>query len=83
MSSRRLEALTRQRAVIDVQTFEIYFLGPGDYTLEESMPAGTVKVQCEKSRSGHMILPCDAFSDAPAAGVRQQQRDFPVLPAYQ
>ena len=45
------------------------------------MPAGTVKVQCEKSR--YMILPCDAYSAPSAAGVRQQQRDFPVLPSYQ
>ena len=32
----------------------MYFLGPGDYKLEDCLPPGTKCVQCEHAPSGHL-----------------------------
>lgn len=53
-----LTALRKNRAVLDFNTLELYFLGPGDYTLENATPPGTDKFQCELAPSGHLVLPC-------------------------
>ena len=53
-----LNALKRNRAVLDVNTNKLYFLGPGDYDLDKAMPPGTDIIQCESAPSGHIILPC-------------------------
>ena len=47
-----------KRAVMDMNTLRIHFLGPGDYELESALPPGTETFQCEQSPSGHMVLPC-------------------------
>ena len=61
-----LHALKRNRAVLDVNTNKLYFLGPGDYDLDKAVPPGTDIIQCEVSPSGHIILPCCEY-DAPDA----------------
>ena len=63
-----LNALKRNRAVLDINTNKLYFLGPGDYDLDKAMPPGTDVIQCETSPSGHIILPCCEY-DAPSSVV--------------
>ena len=57
-----LMSLTKKRAIIDCQKRQLHFVGPGDYDLETTLPAGTESFQCEISPSGHMVLPCSEFS---------------------
>ena len=59
-----LNALRKNRAVIDVVTNKLYFMGPGGYNLDQAMPPGTDIIQCETAPSGHIILPCCEY-DAP------------------
>ena len=50
-----LKALKQNRAVLDVNTNKLYFLGPGDYDLAKAMPPGTDCIQCEtRSRMNHI-----------------------------
>ena len=66
-----LNALKKNRAVLDVSTNRLYFLGPGDYDLEKAMPPGTDVIQCEEAPSGHIIMPCCEY-DAPTTAEPQQ-----------
>ena len=61
-----LNAFKKNRAVLDVNTSKLYFLGPGDYDLDKATPPGTDIIQCETAPSGHIILPCCEY-DAPTA----------------
>jgi hypothetical protein len=45
-----------------MHTLKIHFLGPGNYNLNPSLPAGTESYQCELSPSGHIVLPCSRYS---------------------
>ena len=56
-----LDALRRNRAVVDFSTLEVFFLGPGDHQLAKAMPPGTERFQAELAPSGHMVLPCCEF----------------------
>ena len=53
-----LNALKKNRAILDFNTNKLCFLGPGDYDLGQAMPAGTDAMKCVNSPSGHLILPC-------------------------
>ena len=53
-----LNALIKNRAVLDFRTQELYFLGPGDYDLSKAMPAGTDIFDLERAPSGHFVIPC-------------------------
>ena len=52
-----LAALTKNRAILDFNTMELHFCGPGDYDLGKALPPGTDTFQLEKAPSGHMVLP--------------------------
>ena len=58
-----LNALRKNRAVIDFSTMKMYFAGPGNCDLERAMPPGTSCFQCELAPSGHMVLPCCEYGD--------------------
>ena len=36
----------------------LYFAGPSDYDLSQSLPPGTDCYQCELAPSGHLVIPC-------------------------
>jgi len=80
-----LAALRNNRAILDFNSLKLYFLGPGDYNLENSTPPGTDIFQCELAPSGHLVLPCSEF-DAGAAGAETsltlttQVRPGPIIP---
>ena len=58
-----LQALKRNRTVMDLNTNKIYFLGPGDYDLLRAMPPGTDCYQATEAPSGHLVLPiCEYLS---------------------
>ena len=58
-----LQALRKNRAVMDLNTNKIYFLGPGDYDLLRAMPPGTDCYQAAEAPSGHLVLPiCEYVS---------------------
>ena len=57
-----LQALRKNRAVLDMSTFKVYFLGPGDYDLMQAMPPGTDCYQGEEAPSGHLVLPICEFN---------------------
>ena len=56
-----LSALTKNRGVLDFNTMELHFCGPGDYDLKKALPPGTDTFQLELAPSGHMVLPCCEF----------------------
>lgn len=62
-----LTALTKNRAIIDFQSLEMHFLGPGDYNLESMLPPGTDTYKLEVAPSGHLVLPCCEYSEASTA----------------
>ena len=53
-----LNALRKNRAVIDFDENMMYFLGPGEYDLSKALPPGTDCYQCELAPSGHLVVPC-------------------------
>ena len=53
-----LNALIKNRALLDFRTQELYFLGPGDYDLTKAVPAGTDVFDLERAPSGHLVIPC-------------------------
>jgi hypothetical protein len=57
-----LRAMQERRTILDMHTLKIHFLGPGNYNLNPSLPAGTESYQCELSPSGHIVLPCSRYS---------------------
>ena len=65
-----LKSLRDRRAILDMQTLQIHFAGPGDYDLSLTLPPGTESYQCELAPSGHMVLPCSEFAavDAEESG---------------
>jgi len=64
-----LTTLTNKRAVIDLTTNQLHFLGPGATNFV--FPEGTVSYQLKTSPSGHLMLPCtkyQAFDKQQASG---------------
>ena len=57
-----LAALRKNRAILDFQTLELYFCGPGEYEVPKAMPPGTDVFQLEIAPSGHLVLPCCNYS---------------------
>ena len=53
-----LNALRKNRAVLDFQTLTLHFCGPGDHDLGRGLPPGTDSFQLEIAPSGHLVLPC-------------------------
>ena len=56
-----LTALRKNRAILDLNTMQVYFCGFGDYDLMKELPPGTDSFQAEIAPSGHMVLPCCEF----------------------
>ena len=56
-----LTALRKNRAVLDFTTLKLYFCGPADYDVAESLPEGSDTFQLEIAPSGHIVLPCCEF----------------------
>jgi hypothetical protein len=57
-----LTALRKNRAILDLSTLKMYFVGPGDYDLLAALPPGTDCFQGEIAPSGHLVVPCCEFS---------------------
>ena len=57
-----LAALRKSRALLDLNTLKMHFMGPGDYELERHLPAGSQSFQCELAPSGHMVISCCEFT---------------------
>ena len=68
-----LETMSKNRAVLEMTDGQEYltYPGPGGYKIEWS--PGTRRYKLERAPSGHLILPCDAFSQLTvvAGGVRE------------
>ncbi len=68
-----LESMSKNRAVLEMTDGQEYltYPGPGGYKIEWSR--GTRRYKLERAPSGHLILPCDAFSQLTvlAGGVRE------------
>ena len=68
-----LESMSKNRAVLEMTDGQEYltYPGPGGYKIEWS--PGTRRYKLERAPSGHLILPCDAFSQLTvvAGGVRE------------
>ena len=56
-----LTALRKNRAILDLNTLKLHFLGPGDYDLASALPPGTDTFQGEIAPSGHLVIPCAEF----------------------
>ena len=59
-----LTALRKNRAVLDFTTLKLYFCGPADYDVANSLPEGTDIFQLELAPSGHIVLPCCEYEPA-------------------
>ena len=57
-----LQSLRNARSIIDTETNKLYMVGPGNYDLSKAMPPGTSVVQLVESPSGHLMMPCDKYS---------------------
>ena len=82
-----LSALRNNRAVLDFQTLELHFCGPGDYDLAKGMPAGTDTFQLELAPSGHMVLPCCEYTPGTTAAehtltLMTRTKVVPPAPAH-
>jgi len=58
-----LNSLSSRRAVLDMHTRRLHFLGSGDYRLETAMPQGTESYQLLTAPSGHLLLPCGRYNE--------------------
>ena len=58
-----LTSLKNRRAILDLVTNQLHFLGPGDYDLMTALPPGTDTFQLKHAPSGHLILPCNKFQE--------------------
>ena len=56
-----LNALRKNRAIIDFSTLRLHFCGPAGVDLERHLPPGSESFQTELAPSGHMVLPCCEF----------------------
>ena len=56
---RRLDSLTRHRAVIDCAGMKLYLCGPGG--IQFTPPPGTQVLCLERAPSGHMVLPISEY----------------------
>jgi len=56
-----LSALRKNRGILDLNTMDLHFCGPGDYDLLKALPPGTDTFQLELAPSGHLVLPCCEF----------------------
>ena len=56
-----LTTLRNNRAILDLNTLKLHFLGPGDYDLEAALPPGSGTYQGEIAPSGHLVVPCCEF----------------------
>ena len=68
-----LAALTKNRGILDFNTMELHFCGPGDYDLGKALPPGTDTFQLEKAPSGHMVLPCCEY---PTTGEPAKSEEY-------
>ena len=73
-----LTALTTNRAILDCNTRQLHFCGPGDYDLTTLLPPGTDSLQLEVAPSGHLVLPCCEYdgtstSSTPAVSLLAKQ----------
>ena len=71
------QALRSNKAVIDFNKMEMYFMGEADYELERSMPPGTDSFQLELAPSGHIVLPCSEF--AASHDLRQDDHTLTLI----
>jgi len=73
-----LSALRKNRAILDCNTLQLHFCGPGDYHLEKILPPGTETYQMEIAPSGHLVLPCCEYS-APKSAPSSSASPSPPL----
>ena len=62
-----LTSLTKLRALIDLTTNQVHFLGPDNCDLKSVLPPGTESYQLAHAPSGHLLLPCNNFKEFDAA----------------
>ena len=62
-----LRSLQENRAILDMSRNLLHFAAPGEVTIK--LPPGSETYQLEVARSGHLLLPCDAFQAS--AGGKQ------------
>ena len=56
-----LNALRKNRAILDFSTLRLHFCGPAGIEMEKHLPPGSESFQTELAPSGHMVLPCCEF----------------------
>ena len=69
-----LRSLQENRAILDLSRNQLHFAGPGDITLV--LPSGSETYQFEVARSGHLLLPCDAFNAVPDGAIAGEHHLF-------
>jgi hypothetical protein len=57
-----LTSLIGNRGVLDFNTLQLHFCGPGEYDLLPILPPGTDSYQLRQAPSGHLLLPCGHFN---------------------
>ena len=56
-----LASIRKNRGILDCNTMQLHFCGPGDYELQKALPPGSDSFQLELAPSGHLVLPCCEF----------------------
>ena len=69
-----LRALTENRAILDLGTKQLHFLGEGQPILK--LPPGSETFQLESALSGHLLLPCSEFDKVSPQAVQGEHHLF-------
>ena len=69
-----LRALAENRAILDLGTKQLHFLGEGEPILK--LPPGSETFQLESAVSGHLLLPCSEFDRVPAGAIQGEHHLF-------
>ena len=74
-----LRSLKGLRAILDMGSDTLWLCQPGHVTI--TPPSGSVRLQLETSRSGHLILPFTAFGQQTGhlSGPTQDARSLPPV----
>ena len=74
-----LAALRKNRGILDFNTMELHFCGPGEYDLIKALPPGTDSFQLELAPSGHMVLPCCEFPSSSDKATRAEDYTLTLM----
>ena len=72
-----LHAMRQMRGILDMYNNKLHFVGPGD--LDWSFPPGTETFDLIEAPSGHLLLPCNLYSQAAMSKSNIDAKELTLL----